>query len=60
VQGRFDEIGVVLGSRDHPGSMSVGLAQMRADDTLDDLVRRADDALVEVRGNAGIPARRPA
>jgi diguanylate cyclase (GGDEF)-like protein len=53
VQVRFDEIGIVLGSRDRPGSMSVGLAEMRTDDTLDDLIRRADDALVEARGSPG-------
>lgn len=52
VRVRFDEIGAVLDSRDHAGSMSVGLAEMRTDDTLDDLVRRADDALIEARGNA--------
>jgi diguanylate cyclase (GGDEF)-like protein len=40
VQARFDKIGIVLGNRDHRGSMSVGLAEMRTDDTLDDLVRR--------------------
>lgn len=51
VQLRFDEIGAMLDSRDHPGSLSVGLAEMRTDDTLDDLVRRADDALIEARGN---------
>jgi diguanylate cyclase (GGDEF)-like protein len=53
VQVRFQEIGVVLGSSAHPGSLSVGLAEMRPDDTLDDLVRRADDALVVARGSPG-------
>jgi len=32
VKTRFDEIGVVLDDRDHPGSISVGLAEMRPDD----------------------------
>lgn len=50
VRVRFDEMGAVLRERDHPGSVSVGLAEMRPDDTLDDLINRADDALVEVRG----------
>lgn len=57
VQARFDEIGVVLGSRDHPGSMSVGLAEMRNEDTLEELVRRADDALVEARRDQDVSGR---
>lgn len=52
VRVRFDEMGSVLRDRDYPGSMSVGLAQMRADDTLPELINRADDALVAVRGRA--------
>jgi hypothetical protein len=51
VRGRFDEIDTVLRDRDCPGSMSVGLAQMQVDDTLDDLIRRADDALIETRSD---------
>jgi diguanylate cyclase (GGDEF)-like protein len=50
VQVRFDEMGAVLRDRVHPGSISVGLAQMRAEDTLPDLINRADDALAEARG----------
>ena len=50
VQERFAEIALLLAGRDHPGSMSVGLAEMRAGDTLDDLIQRADDALVQSRG----------
>jgi len=53
VQQRFDEIGIALGRRDHPGSMSVGLAEMGTNDTLDDLIRRADDALMETRDSLG-------
>lgn len=52
VRARFDEMGSVLRDRDYPGSMSVGLAQMRVDDTLPELINRADDALVELRGRA--------
>lgn len=57
VRARFDEMAVVLGSRDRPGSMSVGLAAMRADDTLDELVCRADDALTAERAERGSPTR---
>ena len=55
VQARFDEIGRELGTSldQSNSSVSVGLAEMRTDDTLDDLVRRADDALVEKRGDRG-------
>jgi diguanylate cyclase (GGDEF)-like protein len=53
VRARFDEIDTVLRDRDYPGPMSVGLAQMQPDDTLDDLINRADRALVEARGSAG-------
>jgi GGDEF domain-containing protein len=55
VQTRFEEISVVLAGRDHAGSVSVGMAEMRADDTLDDLVRRADEALVRKRDPTGRP-----
>jgi diguanylate cyclase (GGDEF)-like protein len=50
---RFDEIGAVLRDRDHPGSMSVGLAEMHPGDTLDEFINRADGALVKARGNTG-------
>lgn len=55
VRGRFEEIDVLLRGRDHPGSMSVGLAQMQPDDDLQALIRRADDALVSGRSRTSGP-----
>jgi diguanylate cyclase (GGDEF)-like protein len=55
VRVRFEEIDVVLRDRDHPGSLSVGLAEMQPDDTLAELIDRADRALLESRR----PAQRP-
>lgn len=55
VRGRFAEIDAVLQQRDHPGSMSVGLATMRSGDTLEQLIGRADAALVGTRGSARRP-----
>jgi diguanylate cyclase (GGDEF)-like protein len=49
VRARFDEIETVLAERDRSGSMSVGLAELQAQDTLQDLIRRADEALIETR-----------
>jgi diguanylate cyclase (GGDEF)-like protein len=49
VRARFDEINAVLGGRDHAGSLSVGLAELRPDDTLAALIDRADEALIEGR-----------
>jgi diguanylate cyclase (GGDEF)-like protein len=51
VRARFDEIEIVLGERDRSGSMSVGLAELRVQDTLQDLIRRADEALIKTRRN---------
>ena len=50
VEARFAEIAKVLGDDDSPGAVSVGLAGMRPDDTLKDLIDRADEALIAVRG----------
>lgn len=47
---RFDEIAEILSQSDNPGSVSVGLTELRADDTLDDVIDRADAALMAVRG----------
>lgn len=55
VRHRFDEIDAVLRDRAEAGSVSVGLAQMQAGDTLEELIHRADVALVEARGDAGRP-----
>ncbi|MGI8460256.1 MAG: GGDEF domain-containing protein [Solirubrobacterales bacterium] len=52
VKARFDEINVVLGGRDHSGSMSVGLSELQAGDTLQELIDRADQALNESRGTS--------
>jgi diguanylate cyclase (GGDEF)-like protein len=49
VKARFEEINVVLGGRDRAGSLSVGLAELRPDDTLAGLIDRADAALIEGR-----------
>jgi PleD family two-component response regulator len=51
VRARFDEIEMVLEERDRSGSVSVGLAELHAQDTLQDLIRRADEALIETRSN---------
>lgn len=48
---RFNEIQAVLGGSDRPGSLSVGLAQLEAADTLQDLIDRADEALIETRAS---------
>jgi diguanylate cyclase (GGDEF)-like protein len=50
VNARFREINAALGGRDHAGSLSVGLAELRPDDTLAALIGRADEALIEARG----------
>jgi diguanylate cyclase (GGDEF)-like protein len=50
VRTRFQEIDAVLDGRDHPGALSVGLAEMRPGDTLAELIERADRALIEARG----------
>ncbi len=55
---RFDEIHSVLDGREHPGSLSVGLAELQPDETLKDLVARADAAMMEVRNAAGRPSGR--
>ena len=48
---RFEEIDLVLGGRDHPGSMSVGLAELQPNETLTDLIDRADQALIAARSD---------
>jgi diguanylate cyclase (GGDEF)-like protein len=46
---RFKEIQAVLDRDPDPGTFGVGLASLEPDDSLDDLIGRADRALVEVR-----------
>lgn len=53
VSARFDEINAFLRSHDLPGSMSIGLAEMGPDETLEELIERADQALIESRGRNG-------
>ncbi len=53
---RFDEIDLVLKGRNHPGSMSVGLADAQPNETLTDLINRADEALIAARSEATGPA----
>ena len=49
---RFEEIELVLEDRDHPGSMTVGLANLQPNETLTDLINRADEALIATRNHA--------
>jgi diguanylate cyclase (GGDEF)-like protein len=51
VKARFGEINAVLGGRDHAGLLSVGLAELRPDDTLAALIGRADEALIAARSD---------
>ncbi|MEO6495950.1 MAG: GGDEF domain-containing protein [Solirubrobacteraceae bacterium] len=51
---RFEEINAVLGSSDRP-SLSVGFAELREGESLNDLIRRADEALIGARGEASRP-----
>jgi len=53
VKTRFDEIKMVLKDRDHSASMSVGLAELQAQDTLQDLINRANETLIDGRGRSG-------
>lgn len=43
-------IGRVLGGREHPGSLSVGLAELLPDESLQDLIARADEFLFHRKG----------
>ncbi len=49
VQDRFKEIQGVLDHSPNPGTLAVGLAALQAEDSLDDLLNRADMALIEAR-----------
>lgn len=52
---RLREFTVILGEEAPGASVSVGFAELREDDTLDELVARADDALVQARRRRGRP-----
>ena len=47
---RFNQIKRALEDHGSPGSISVGIATMRAEDDIEDLVARADQDLIRVRG----------
>jgi len=51
VRGRFDEIEAAFRDQGNSGSISVGLAELRTDDDLQDLINRADEALIETRSD---------
>lgn len=51
VRRRFDEIEVAIRDHENSGSMSVGLAELRTEDNLQDLINRADEALIETRSD---------
>ena len=48
---RFEDIAETLAESPQSGSISVGLAQLRPDDSLEELVARADAALKVVKGH---------
>ncbi len=50
VRERFDRVSVDLATGPAAGSISVGLAELRDGDSLDDLLLRADLALLATRG----------
>lgn len=50
---RFREIRDSLGARKDGASVSVGLAELKRDDSLNDLIERADAALLEARLDRG-------
>ena len=52
---RIKEFGIIL-SEEAPGaSVSVGFAELQPEDTVEDMVARADDALVQARRRRGRP-----
>ena len=52
---RLNQLGVILGQEAPGTSVSVGFAQAREAESLDQLVARADDALIEARRRRGRP-----
>ncbi len=46
---RFAQVNTALATGEHQGEVTVGLAELRPDDSLDDLIARADAALYELR-----------
>lgn len=57
VEARFDQVRAALAAGHEPISVTVGLAELAADDTVEDVLARADDALYAQRRNdRGAPA----
>lgn len=54
VSARFEEINALLRSSGQGGTMSIGLAEMGPDETLEELIERADQALIESRGSTDL------
>ena len=50
---RLKEFGLILGEEAPGASVSVGFAEAQPEDSIDDLVSRADDALVQARRRRG-------
>lgn len=50
---RFDQISVELAQEPGPTAITVGLAERRQEDTLEELIGRADSALIEARRRRG-------
>ncbi|GAC1326672.1 MAG: hypothetical protein NVSMB13_12070 [Mycobacteriales bacterium] len=46
---RFAQVHAALATGEHQGEVTVGLAELRPEDSLDDLIARADAALYELR-----------
>ncbi|MGI9021581.1 MAG: GGDEF domain-containing protein [Solirubrobacterales bacterium] len=58
VEERFDEIEVMLNSGENSRSVSVGLAELEAGDSLKDLINRADEAMIRRRSTKSGPQSR--
>jgi diguanylate cyclase (GGDEF)-like protein len=60
VQERFDMVAADLASGPAPGSISVGLAELTPGESMDDVIHRADAALLAVKGERrGVSRRAP-
>ena len=61
VRERFELVAADLATGPDPGSISIGLGELRAGDSIDDVVQRADTALLAAKGaaHAGVARRSP-
>lgn len=50
---RIKEFGIILGEEAPGASVSVGFAELQPEDTVEDMIARADDALVQARRRRG-------